>query len=68
MADCCGQPSKNRSRSLWVLLVILGLMLTARALWGREAARVSRFVIEGLNRCLQVAALNLPPSELSENP
>lgn len=36
MADCCERPSKTRSRSLWIILVVLGLMLAAKALWGQQ--------------------------------
>lgn len=37
MADCCGRPSKTRSHVLWVILIVLSLMLAAKALWGQEA-------------------------------
>ena len=38
MADCCERPSKARYRALWIILVVLTLMLAAKALWGLENA------------------------------
>lgn len=37
MADCCERPSKARYRALWIILVVLGLMLVAKALRGQKA-------------------------------
>jgi len=37
VADCCERPSKARSRTLWIILVVLSLMLAAKALWGQKA-------------------------------
>lgn len=37
MADCCERPAKARSRTLWIILVVLSLMLAAKALWGQKA-------------------------------